>query len=191
MSLTIALINGKGGVGKTTVSLLLALALRQVCRDVVLLDRDPQKSATTFAENMGLPVVDVPPADGPLVIIDTPPNIHHPDTLSAIARFKGVGRPKGGRPKAVGASLMGGTLWRPRGRSVDSKPHCRLFRCSHSAGLAFGPHRQLLHHGRLILPEAVSLTRDFVRVRKIHGTEEGIKRQGHRSGSPVRGMWRA
>ena len=62
MSLTVALINGKGGVGKTTVSLL--LALRQVGRDGVLLDRDSRKCATTFAENMGLPVVDAPPADG-------------------------------------------------------------------------------------------------------------------------------
>jgi chromosome partitioning protein len=51
---------------------------------VVLLDRDPQKSATTFAENMGLPVVEALPLDGPLVIIDTPPNIQHPDTLLAI-----------------------------------------------------------------------------------------------------------
>jgi cellulose biosynthesis protein BcsQ len=33
---------------------------------------------------MGLPVVETPPASGPLVIIDTPPNIHHPETLLAI-----------------------------------------------------------------------------------------------------------
>jgi len=84
MSLTIALINGKGGVGKTTVSLLLALALRQVRRDVVLLDCDPQKSATTFAENMGLRVVDELPAAGPLVIIDTPPTLRDPETLHAV-----------------------------------------------------------------------------------------------------------
>ncbi|MEI8194337.1 MAG: ParA family protein [Phycisphaerae bacterium] len=84
MSHTIAIINGKGGVGKTTVSLLLALALQQVQRDVVLLDRDPQKSATTFAENMGLRVVDEMPANGPLVIIDTPPNLQHLETHLAI-----------------------------------------------------------------------------------------------------------
>jgi hypothetical protein len=40
-------------------------------------------------------------------------------------------------------------------------------------------------------PKRISLTGDFVRSGKIHGTEEGIKRQGHRSGSPVRDMWRA
>ena len=86
MSLTIALINGKGGVGKTTVALLLALALKQVRREVVLIDKDPQKSATTFAEAMGLQVVEAPSPDDSLIIIDTPPNIHHPDTRETIRR---------------------------------------------------------------------------------------------------------
>jgi chromosome partitioning protein len=110
MSLTLALINGKGGVGKTTVSLLLALALQQVGRGVVLLDRDPQRSATTFAENMGLPVVEAQPAAGPLVIIDTPPNIHHPDTLLAMRTANVVVLITTPSPTDIGATAATATI---------------------------------------------------------------------------------
>lgn len=75
----IALINGKGGVGKTTIALLLAAALQEARRNVSLIDGDPQMSATTFAPNLGLTIGD----GGDIVIIDTPPNPQHPATLEA------------------------------------------------------------------------------------------------------------
>ena len=75
----IALINGKGGVGKTTIALLLAAALQEARQNVSLIDGDPQMSATTFAPNLGLTVGD----GGDIVIIDTPPNPQHPATLEA------------------------------------------------------------------------------------------------------------
>jgi chromosome partitioning protein len=45
---TIALINQKGGVGKTTVALHLAAAFWQAGRNVLILDLDPQASATEW-----------------------------------------------------------------------------------------------------------------------------------------------
>ena len=80
MTTRIAFVNGKGGVGKTTCSTLLAAALRDAGQGVSVEDRDPQKSATTAAAIFGLP------AGGgeSIVIIDTAPNIQLPDTLDVI-----------------------------------------------------------------------------------------------------------
>jgi chromosome partitioning protein len=80
MSISIAFVNGKGGVGKTTCATLIAAALHDAGQDVVIDDRDPQRSATTAADIFGFPLGQ----DGPLVIIDTAPSIQMPSTLDAI-----------------------------------------------------------------------------------------------------------
>jgi hypothetical protein len=56
MQTRIAFVNGKGGVGKTTCTTLLAAALKSAGQDVSIEDRDPQKSATTAAGTFELPV---------------------------------------------------------------------------------------------------------------------------------------
>lgn len=76
----IALVNGKGGVGKTTVTMLLGSALLDAGQEVSVDDRDPQRSATTACGIFGLPLG----SSGNLVLIDTAPNIEHPGTLDAI-----------------------------------------------------------------------------------------------------------
>jgi chromosome partitioning protein len=80
MPTRIAFVNGKGGVGKTTCTTLLAAALKFARQDVSIEDRDPQRSATTAAATFELPVG----GGGEVIIIDTAPNIQMPDTLDAI-----------------------------------------------------------------------------------------------------------
>ena len=80
MPTRIAFVNGKGGVGKTTCTTLLAAALNVARQGVSIEDRDPQRSATTAAATFGLPVG----GGGEVVIIDTAPNIQMPETLEAI-----------------------------------------------------------------------------------------------------------
>lgn len=79
--LSIALVNGKGGVGKTTVSLLLASAFIQSKNQAWLDDRDPQQSGTLLAGNLDVPLE---PIEGGVTIIDTAPRIDHPPTVDAI-----------------------------------------------------------------------------------------------------------
>lgn len=80
MTKRIAIVNGKGGVGKTTCSLLIAAALQDNGFEVVIDDRDPQRSATALAPNMGLKIG----REAPYVIIDTPPNVEHPGLREAL-----------------------------------------------------------------------------------------------------------
>lgn len=80
MTTRIAFVNGKGGVGKTTCSMLFAAALQDANQSVSIDDRDPQQSATNAAGIFGIPVGQ----HGAIVIVDTAPAITHPATIEAI-----------------------------------------------------------------------------------------------------------
>jgi chromosome partitioning protein len=74
--MTISLVNGKGGSGKTTVSVLLASALAQAGHDVAILDSDPQRTATRWIEESGAGVQLAQPGERyPVLVIDTPPRL--------------------------------------------------------------------------------------------------------------------
>ena len=55
-SMTIAVVNAKGGSGKTTVALHLAVAVSQQGRDVAVLDLDPQQTAVRWRQRRSAPV---------------------------------------------------------------------------------------------------------------------------------------
>lgn len=80
MSKTIAFVNGKGGTGKTTLSMLVAGVLKDRGQNVGIDDRDPQGNATAIAEAFGIPQNNA--AD--FVIIDTSPDIERPQTVDAL-----------------------------------------------------------------------------------------------------------
>ena len=65
MAVTVTICNGKGGAGKTTLAVLLVLALRQSGRTASLLDRDPQGTARRWLETLG------EPGDSPSGMLDT------------------------------------------------------------------------------------------------------------------------
>lgn len=84
----IAIAARKGGVGKTTVAVHLAVAAQRADQRTLLIDLDPQRSATAWAETRGEDPPDVVSAssaqlhdllnavraDTDIVIIDTPPS---------------------------------------------------------------------------------------------------------------------
>lgn len=71
-TMQIAFFNQKGGVGKTTLALLLAAILEKAGYDVAVEDRDPQHSATFLARSVfKLPLLSDKPSAG-CVIVDTP-----------------------------------------------------------------------------------------------------------------------
>lgn len=73
--MNITVCNGKGGVGKTTVSVLLALAYSNVGKRVFIQDIDPQGSAAKWVDALELHnVVTRPDPSADITITDTPPN---------------------------------------------------------------------------------------------------------------------
>lgn len=96
---TIGLLKQKGGAGATTVTVHLAIAAQEAGRRAVVVDLDPQRSASSWAERRENPeppviaatagqlagVIEAAEADGyDLVIVDTPP--HSSAVTEAVAR---------------------------------------------------------------------------------------------------------
>ncbi len=81
MAVRIAFVNGKGGVGKTTCSLLFAAALLDAGKSVSIDDLDPQGNATSAAIHLGIPQGD---AGRDVVVVDTAPNLENPATIETI-----------------------------------------------------------------------------------------------------------
>lgn len=76
----ITLCNQKGGAGKTTLTLLLAMALENVGRRVAIIDRDPQATSSRAVANLnanGLSTIEVvdAPGDHDVTFIDTAPRL--------------------------------------------------------------------------------------------------------------------
>lgn len=75
----------KGGVGKSTSSVLVAAALARAGHQVALRDLDPDGTAAKSARRFDLAVVIDGGVPGGILITDTPPSINHDDTRQAIA----------------------------------------------------------------------------------------------------------
>ena len=101
MSNTVAVISLKGGTGKTSLSIGAAAALSTPRRRVILIDSDPQGSATRWAEGGGLPFpvhaldasrgathyrrdLEALSEGADLVLIDCPPEDGEPSNLAAL-----------------------------------------------------------------------------------------------------------
>jgi chromosome partitioning protein len=78
----ITICNGKGGAGKTTTTILLGLALLEVGHQACVVDTDPQKTASRWIADSGLPLLskDVKAT----VLIDTPPRLDDAKLKKAI-----------------------------------------------------------------------------------------------------------
>lgn len=83
--MTITLCTGKGGTGKTSLSVMLAATLADAGRAVHVIDLDPQRTATKWITEAQPPGVtlDAPPPDC-ITIIDTPPRLDAPGVMDAI-----------------------------------------------------------------------------------------------------------
>lgn len=75
--MVITFCNGKGGVGKSTLSVLTTLLLEQSGQSTGLIDRDPQASATFWLQNLNREQAK-PDGNYDHWIIDTPPNLSSP-----------------------------------------------------------------------------------------------------------------
>lgn len=85
--MVITFCNGKGGSGKTTMSIVMAMALAAAGRRVGVSDRDPQGTATLWLNDLGGeggPVIAQPGGDYDVLIIDTPPRLEAPQVRDSI-----------------------------------------------------------------------------------------------------------
>lgn len=84
--MTITLCNGKGGAGKTTLAVLLVLALRQQGQSVGLVDRDPQGTASRWLATLGESAAGSAPNGSAHTIIDTAPQLASPSLAESIGQ---------------------------------------------------------------------------------------------------------
>ena len=79
----IALLAKKGGVGKSTLTILLHEALRQAGKSVQVRDWDAQGTSSKALEMLGREPVS-PPKPPDIILYDTPPNLEHTATAAAV-----------------------------------------------------------------------------------------------------------
>lgn len=96
MTMSIAFVCGKGGVGKSTLCYLVGLGLKEAGKTVAIEDRDPQKSISSWVdpERDGISIVQ--PGEqwgGEFRLIDTRPAIDDESVLDAIRTVGGVVMP--------------------------------------------------------------------------------------------------
>ncbi len=86
----ITFVNGKGGVGKTTLSVMMALLYHELGKKTALLDNDPQKTASKWLDEIrenykeACPPLAVPGESYDIVVIDTPPRLDSEEVVGAI-----------------------------------------------------------------------------------------------------------
>ena len=78
----IAVVAKKGGVGKSTISVLLYEALRQARHPIAIRDWDAQGTSSKALVNFGDPRLEE--SNATVIIYDTPPSLDHTATASAI-----------------------------------------------------------------------------------------------------------
>jgi chromosome partitioning protein len=81
----LALLAKKGGVGKSTLTILLYEALRQAGKTVALRDWDAQGTSNKALSLLGGVKADADPTSCDVLIYDTPPNLEHVATASAVS----------------------------------------------------------------------------------------------------------
>lgn len=165
----IAIVNTKGGVGKTTSSVYLAAAAAHAGHAVRLVDADPQASATTWLESAG----EVPcelvvanavtlgrlPDDG-VTIIDTPPgNPAVIDRALAVADFVVI-------PTAPSLTDIS-RVWETLG-AIDGKPTAILLTQVNPQATLTGQAREVLEEaGHAVFPVNIPRRESF---RQAFGT---------------------
>lgn len=85
--MTIVLANGKGGTGKTTLTILISMALSEAGYRVGVSDKDPQGTATRWLEEDEGTRVELfnEGEDYDAVLIDTPPQLDSRDLAAALS----------------------------------------------------------------------------------------------------------
>ena len=84
--MTISFVNGKGGAGKTTTAILVAMALREAGHAAAVKDLDPQQTASRWLS--GSP--DLLDARAPIQLLDTPPRLDSATVSNAIRNSDAV-----------------------------------------------------------------------------------------------------